>query len=101
MNTIDYISNNHNNDTETSVITIRIPQQMQDRLDRLAETTRRSRNFHATEAIAEYIALNEWQIERIKEGIRDADAGQTVPHVKVKEWARSLRTEKPLRRPRA
>lgn len=95
------MSPSHNNDTETSVITIRIPQQMQDRLDRLAETTRRSRNFHATEALAEYIALNEWQIERIKEGLRDADAGRTVGHTKVKEWARSLRIGKPLRRPKA
>jgi predicted transcriptional regulator len=92
---------NQHNDKDTSVITIRIPQQMQDRLDRLAETTRRSRNFHATEAIAGYVALNEWQIEQIKEGIRDADAGRTVPHAKVKEWARSLRTRKPFRRPKA
>jgi RHH-type transcriptional regulator, rel operon repressor / antitoxin RelB len=101
VNTIDYMENKHINDTDTSVITIRIPQKMQDRLDRLAETTRRSRNFHATEAIAEYVAQNEWQIERIKEGIRDADAGRTVPHTRVREWARSLRTGKPLRRPKA
>jgi len=94
------MAHNHKNDNDTSVITLRIPQKMQDRLDRLAETTRRSRNFHATEAIAEYVALNEWQIERIKEGIRDADAGRTVPHAKVKEWTRSLRTRKPLRRPK-
>ncbi|MBV8738815.1 MAG: CopG family ribbon-helix-helix protein [Alphaproteobacteria bacterium] len=101
MNTIDYMPHDPDNDKETSVITVRIPQEMQTRLDRLAHTTRRSRNFHAVEAIAEYIALNEWQIERIKEGISDADAGRTVPHAKVKEWARSLRNRKPLRRPKA
>lgn len=95
------MNDRNKNDTNTLVMTVRISQDMQERLDRIAETTKRSRNFHAAEAITEYIELNEWQIERVKEGLRDADAGRVIPHAKVKEWVRSLKKGKRLSLPKA
>ena len=45
------------------------------KLDKLAKATERSRSFLVAEAIREYVAVNEWQIEEIKKGLREADAG--------------------------
>jgi len=41
----------------------------------LAEATKRSRSFLAAEALRQYGALNEWQIEEIKKGLREAELG--------------------------
>jgi predicted transcriptional regulator len=42
-------------------------------LDRLARAQRRSRSFVAAEAIRDYVALNQWQIEEIHKALREAD----------------------------
>jgi RHH-type transcriptional regulator, rel operon repressor / antitoxin RelB len=36
----------------------------------------RSRSSDAAEAIREYVALNEWQIEEIKKGLAEAERGE-------------------------
>jgi predicted transcriptional regulator len=43
-----------------------------------------------TEAIEEYSAVQDWQVRAIQKGIEAATRGVTVPHAKVKAWARSL-----------
>ena len=58
-----------------SVLTLRIDAKLRKKLDRLAESTQRSRAFLAAEAIREYVDVNEWQVEEIKKGIAEADAG--------------------------
>jgi predicted transcriptional regulator len=60
----------------TATMTVRLPEEVKQRLDRLAQTTARSRSWLAADAIAEYVKLQEWQIEEIEAGIREADAGQ-------------------------
>jgi RHH-type transcriptional regulator, rel operon repressor / antitoxin RelB len=59
------------------------------RLEKLAESTCRSRSFLAAEAITEYLAVQEWQVEGIKQAIASLDRGDTVPHLKVKDWVAS------------
>jgi predicted transcriptional regulator len=56
-------------------MTIRIEDEVKDRLDRLAESTQRSKSFLAAEAIREYVANNEWQVAEISEALKEADAG--------------------------
>ncbi|MCA0420167.1 MAG: ribbon-helix-helix protein, CopG family, partial [Proteobacteria bacterium] len=46
------------------------------KLDALAADTDRSRNWIAAKAIQDYVELNAWQIQRIKEGIAEADRGE-------------------------
>jgi predicted transcriptional regulator len=54
-------------------MTIRLEPELKERLDRLAEATHRSKSFLAAEALRDYVALNEWQIQEIKEAIKEAD----------------------------
>lgn len=67
-------------------MTLRLPPQLKQKMERLARATARSRSFLAVEAIESYVADNEWQIEAISEGIADADAGRFVEHDEVAAW---------------
>lgn len=65
---------------ETTTITIRVPVAVKERLDRLAELTRRSRSFLSAEALEIY-TRNELEIvEQISAGVEDMEAGRVVPH---------------------
>jgi predicted transcriptional regulator len=57
-------------------MTIRLDRELKSRLDQLADATRRSKSFLAAEAIRDFIELNEWQIQGIKEAIKEADNGE-------------------------
>ena len=60
----------------TAAFTIRLDDEVLAKLDALAADTDRSRNWIAAKAIEDYVALNAWQIARIKEGIAEADRGE-------------------------
>jgi predicted transcriptional regulator len=57
----------------SSTMTIRLEADLKVRLGKLAEATHRSKSFLAAEAIRDFIELNEWQIQEIKEAIEEAD----------------------------
>lgn len=68
-----------------SVLTLRIDPKLRKKLDKLAESTQRSRAFLAAEAIREYVDVNEWQVEEIKRGIAEADAGDFASDEEVEK----------------
>ena len=78
--------------SDSATVTVRLPQSVKNKLERLARSTKRSRNFLAAEAIAEYVDVNEWQIAGIEKALKDLDAGKGIAHERVKGWARSLGT---------
>jgi RHH-type transcriptional regulator, rel operon repressor / antitoxin RelB len=73
----------------TTTLTVRVDRRTRDRLQKLARATARSRSFLAAEAIRAFVDRNEWQIEAIKQGIADADAGRVVDHERVEAWLES------------
>ena len=74
----------------SSTLTIRVDEQDKARLEALARSTGRSRSFLAAEAIAEYLAVNEWQIAGIKAAIDDLDRGEGFEHEAVRKWVEFL-----------
>ena len=58
------------------VVTVRLEPDLRERLDRLAEAQRRSRSYVATEAIREYVKVNEWQISETRKALAEADRGE-------------------------
>ncbi len=46
----------------TAVLTLRVPEEIKAKLDKLAQATHRSKSYLAEEAIARYIDLEAWQI---------------------------------------
>ena len=57
----------------STTITIRLEDEVKDRLDRLAESTQRSKSFLAAEAIREFVENNEWQIAEIRSALKEAN----------------------------
>jgi RHH-type rel operon transcriptional repressor/antitoxin RelB len=61
---------------ESKVLTLRLDPKLTKQLDKLADATQRSRSFLIAEAVREYIALNEWQIEETNKSLLEADRGE-------------------------
>ena len=59
----------------STTMTVRLDDELKERLEGLAEATQRTKSFLATEAIREYLDLNEWQIQEIRAALAEADAG--------------------------
>lgn len=60
---------------DKSVITFRLDKEKKEALDRLAAQMDRDRSFVLNEAVAAYLDLQEWQLEQIRAGVEEADAG--------------------------
>lgn len=57
----------------TTVLTLRVPEEVKAKLDKLAQATHRSKSFLAEEAIARYLDLEAWQVGEIEQAIKEAD----------------------------
>jgi predicted transcriptional regulator len=66
-------------------MTIRLDDELKEQLDRLAAATQRSKSFLASEAIREFIELNEWQVQEIQQALKEADAGEFASDGEVKQ----------------
>ena len=72
----------------STTMTIRLEDEVKDRLDSLAEATQRSKSFLAAEAIRVYVENNEWQIGEVKAALKDADMGDFASDKEVAALAR-------------
>ena len=57
----------------SATMTIRLEPALEQRLDNLAEATQRSKSFLAAQAIREFVDLNEWQVQEIRNALAEAD----------------------------
>ncbi|HUJ68931.1 MAG TPA: CopG family ribbon-helix-helix protein [Syntrophorhabdales bacterium] len=77
---------------KASLISVRVPEELAERLDNLSKATDRSRSYLAALAIEEFVAIQEWQVEAIKQGMADAEEGRVVPHQEalkeLKKWGK-------------
>lgn len=65
---------------QTTTMTVRLPTQVKARLEKLAKSTDRSKAYLASQAIEEYLDVQEWQVKAIKDAIREADSPSPVFH---------------------
>lgn len=66
-----------------ATVTLQLPVEVKERLDELAKRTDQPASALATEAISSYLELQEWQIEEINEGLREAQAGDFATDAEV------------------
>jgi RHH-type rel operon transcriptional repressor/antitoxin RelB len=69
----------------STTITIHLEPNLQQRLDQLAVATQRSKSLLATEALRDFIELNEWQLQEIEEALKEADNGDFASDTDVKK----------------
>jgi len=64
-------------------VTVRLEPAKRAELDALAHTVSRDRSFLINEAIDAYLAMHRWQVAEIKEGLRQAEAGEFATDAEV------------------
>ena len=74
------------------VFTIRISSELQDRLDAIADAIDRPRSWVVNRALEAFVESETWQIEEIKRGLAEADAGEFATDAEVtatfEKWQR-------------
>lgn len=73
-----------------TTMTIRVEEEVKERLDRLADSTSRSRSYPPAEVIHAFVETNEWRSADIRDAIKEADAGDFASEkdvaALVKKW---------------
>ncbi len=72
----------------SSTMTLRIDDEVKERLEKLADATQRSKSFLAAEAIRAYVETNEWQIGEIRKAVKEANAGDFASEADVRAVAK-------------
>ena len=75
--------------SEISVETFRLTPEIEKEVAKIAKVLNRPTSWVVEQAVKEFVALQEWHLAAIEEGIRDADAVRVVPHDDVAVWVRS------------
>ena len=73
-----------------STFSVRIPTATKERIERLAQATRRSPDFLVSEAVESYLELQSRQIAHIEEGLADLDAGRVHTHEEIEGLVREF-----------
>lgn len=73
-----------------STFSIRLPTATKERIDSLASSLRRSRNFILAEAVEQYLELHARQIAHIEEGLDDLEAGRVHSHEEIQDLVREF-----------
>jgi len=85
----------------TRVLTAHIPEDLAEKVDGYAKSMDRSRAWIVKQALAEWVDWEEEKHRRTLAGLADIDAGRTISHERMVEWAESLGNENPLPAPTA
>ena len=64
-------------------ISLRMDDEQINRVDRLASELGRSRAWVLNQATDRFLEYEEWFVQQVRDGIADADAGNTIPHDQV------------------
>ena len=80
----------------TTTMTLRLDDETNDRLSKLAGATDRSKAYLATQALKSFLENNEWQVLEIKEALAEADTAgpdQFVDNDTVMAWMETWGTK--------
>lgn len=68
----------------SATMTLRLDDDLKQRLDRLSRATQRTRSFLAAQAIREFVVLNEWQVGEIEQAVAEADREEFASEKQVR-----------------
>ncbi len=68
---------------DTTTLTLRVPSEIKEQLDKLANATHRSKSYLAGEAIRQYLDLEAWQIGQIQQALKEADTNDFASNDEV------------------
>jgi predicted transcriptional regulator len=86
---------------KTTPVSLRLDPDLNDRIAAIAVALGRPKSWAIEQAVRDYVAVQEWQLATIKEGVEDADAGRVVDHGEVAGWIASWGSDTPKPAPQA
>jgi predicted transcriptional regulator len=86
--------------TRSATVSIRLTPGVKRQLNRLAKATGRSANYLVADAIEIYVQEQQRQLESIRRGFAEIEAGHYIPHEAMKAWLLSLGSEGELPAPK-
>jgi RHH-type transcriptional regulator, rel operon repressor / antitoxin RelB len=72
---------------EKQTISFRLDTEKVEALDDLAKALDRDRTYLLNEAVEAYLDVQQWQLEHIRAGIRQADGGKLIDHAQMSKLA--------------
>jgi predicted transcriptional regulator len=72
-------------------MTVRVDPRTRKELDGIAAALERDRSYVVNEALKAYIGVHQWQIDHIRQGLREADAGKFASETEVTRVITRLR----------
>jgi predicted transcriptional regulator len=79
---------------EKQTVSFRLESDKVAALDALADSLDRDRTYLLSQAVQAYLDLQQWQLNEIRAGLADADAGRVVDHSKIRATAAKWRRRK-------
>jgi RHH-type rel operon transcriptional repressor/antitoxin RelB len=76
----------------STVLSVRVPQELKEQLEHLSRSSKRSKAYLATEALGDYVKKNAWRAKELHEAIKEADKGVFISHEEMVAWANQLGT---------
>ncbi|MGH9467856.1 MAG: CopG family ribbon-helix-helix protein [Terriglobales bacterium] len=70
-------------------MSVRLDAGLNTRVTAVAAALDRPKSWVIEQAVQDFVAVHEWQLAAIDEGIRAADAGRVAAHGDVAEWVQS------------
>jgi predicted transcriptional regulator len=71
---------------EGRVVTAKLPEDLVDRMDQVADRIERSKSWIVREALSQWLAEEQRRYELTLEGLRDYDEGRVVSQEELEEW---------------
>lgn len=78
------------------MLSVKLPKDLENRLNRLAAVTRRPKSYYMREALEQYLKEHEWQVREIVSAVEAADRPDAlffIDHDKVSEWLEGWGTD--------
>ncbi len=74
---------------KTAPVSVRLEPALNDQLNAIASALDRPKSWVIDQALRDFVAVQQWQLAAIDEGIVAADAGRVVAHDVVVAWVHS------------
>ncbi|MGH6841189.1 MAG: CopG family ribbon-helix-helix protein [Methylocella sp.] len=78
----------------SSVLSVRVPEELKKQLEYLSRATKRSKAYLATEALADFVKKNAWKAKELHAAIDETNKGEFISNAAMVSWVEALGTGK-------
>ena len=75
--------------SKTAPMSVRLDAALNEQVTAIAEALDRPKSWVIEQAVRDFVAVQEWQLAAIDEGIKAADEGRVAAHEDVAAWVKS------------